>query len=166
MTEPLTFEPLDGYPHGILEQMQIESYAGLHVSDAVRAEIEHHWRKVDDLAFDNFDTVGRNMFITCLAGKPIGLGAYDPRRGPEIGVIGQNCILPPYRNKGYGQRQILEILRRMRERQIRKAVVSTGEDDFFAPARRMYLACGFHETRRFTIYDGEFHCIEYQLDLA
>ena len=165
MNEPLIFAPLDSYQRGILEQMQAESYVGLSVSDAVRAKIEHHWGRVDRLAFDNLDTVGRSFFITCLAGEPIGFGAFDPRRGPEIGVIGQNCILPPRRGQGFGQLQIREILRRMRDRQIRKAIVSTGEDDFFAPARRMYEACGFHETRRFVMDNGEFHCIEYQQDL-
>lgn len=165
MNESPSFESLDNYEPGILERMQAKSYAGLRVSDSVRAEIERHWQKVDRLAFDNLDTVGQNMFITCLEGEPIGLGAFDPRPGPEYAVIGQNCILPPYRGKGYGLLQIREILRRMRELQIRKVLVSTGENDFFAPARRMYIACGFREIRRFALYDDQFRCIQYQLDL-
>jgi GNAT superfamily N-acetyltransferase len=162
MNGNLTFRELEGYPRGILEDMQIAGYDGWRVPEAVRKQVEHHWSKLDQLAFDHLDTVGRCMFITCLNGQPIGFGAFDPRRGPAIGVVGQNCILPEFRGNGYGTQQMREILRRMKDHSIQKAVVSTGEDKFFAAARSMYEACGFVETRRFTIYDGQFRCVEYQ----
>jgi GNAT superfamily N-acetyltransferase len=157
----LTFEPLDHYSPGILEEMQIESFASLQASDSIRA----HWRKVDRLAFDNLDTVGCNMFITCLATIPIGFAAFDPRPAPAYAVIGQNCILPHHRGNGYGTQQIREILRRMRERGIRKAVVTTGQQGFFIPAQRMYQTCGFTETRRFVMEQDQFPCIQYEREL-
>jgi len=71
------------------------------------------------------------------------MGSYDPRQGPERGIIGYNCVVPEHQRKGIGCLQIQEILRIFRDKGFAKACVTTGDDDFFVPAQRMYEACGF-----------------------
>jgi GNAT superfamily N-acetyltransferase len=75
--------------------------------------------------------------------------SYDPRPGPSYSVIGQNCVLPEYRGRGFGSRQILEILGRFRAKNVALARVTTSEHPFFIPARTMYRDLGFRETRCF-----------------
>lgn len=50
----------------------------------------------------------------------------------------------PYaRGKGYGRMQIEEVLRIFKEKSCKKVTMTTGESDFFFPARRMYESLGF-----------------------
>ena len=163
MTQELTFEPITNHCPGIIERLLAESCADLPPTDIEWAR----WREADRETFENPETVGKSTFITCLDGEPVGMGSYDPRARPETGVIGHNGILPGYRGRGFGKRQIEEILRRMRELGIRTVVVSTGDHPFFAAAQRMYPACGFNEIRR-GWKDGEsrFRVIEYEKELS
>jgi len=57
----------------------------------------------------------------------------------------------------------LEILKRFREMNFKKAIVSTNEHEFFYPAQKMYLACGSREIRRFWgAGDRDYVMIEYE----
>lgn len=105
-------------------------------------------RRFDRDVFENPDTVGVCTFITTLNSDVIGMASYDPRQAPERGIIGHNCILPEHQRRGYGKQQILEVVKRLRSRAIRRVVVSTTEHPFFEPARKMYLSCGFIESER------------------
>ncbi len=75
--------------------------------------------------------------------RAIGLGTWDPRQGPAVGIVGHNCVIPDYQGQGIGRRQVQEILRRFRQRGFARAAVTTSEHPFFVPAQRMYAACGF-----------------------
>ena len=125
------------------------------------------WVRFDTEVFDNLTTIGRCVFLTRLDMNIIGFSSFDPRRGPSFGVIGHNCILPKFRGQGLGKRQIQETLRRLKVRSIRNVIVSTSEHPFFIPAQKMYLACGFRETKR---YSGEpqlgYQIIEYGMALS
>lgn len=162
----IDFHSPKDFQAGILSHLLRTSYEELKIDKNL------DWNQFATV-FDDFDAevfsdelVANCTFITTENGIPIGLGSFDPRQKPAYGDIGHNCIIPSAGGKGYGQLQIAEILRRLRERKIQKARVSTGVDIFFAPARAMYEACGFQETRRFkhTEYpDGDM--IEYELTL-
>lgn len=142
-SDRLTFESIAGFQPGVIEHLIAQSYADLPADDERREKYQLQWRRADSETFENPDTIGRCTFITCLDGNPIGMGSFDPRGAPEQGVIGQNCILPAFRGQGFGRRQLAEILRRLKALGVRTAVVTTGEQDFFLPARMMYEACGF-----------------------
>jgi len=109
-------------------QLLSKSYKGLienyHLPH--KEKLIENWKKFDKEAFSN-PKIRQCVFITCLGDKPIGFASYDPRHGPEYGMIGYNCILPEYQGKGYGKRQILELLNRFRKLNFRNARVSTGE---------------------------------------
>jgi ribosomal protein S18 acetylase RimI-like enzyme len=78
----------------------------------------------------------------------VGFFSFDPRPQPAYGVIGHNCILPEYRNRGLGKQQIVEVLQKLRQIGLTRTLVSASSHSFFVPAQRMYIACGFVEMKR------------------
>ena len=145
----LTFEPVSLFSAGELADIIDRSYAELLEKWPGPWEHEREkWRDFDRQAFAHPDTVGKCVFVSCLERTPVGLASYDPRPGPSHAVIGQNCVLPEYRGRGFGKRQILEILGRFTAGKIRLARVTTSEHPFFIPAGTLYRDLGFQEIRR------------------
>ena len=161
MIDVVTFTPITNQQPGTIFSLLSESYTPIW-----NDELEETMRKFDREVFDNPHTVGACTFITCLDGQPIGLASYDPRPGPELAIIGHNCILPDYQGQGFGRKQIAEILRRLGDQHFAKVTVTTSDHPFFVPAQKMYQACGFKETRRFHQHPGSLgQTIEYGLEL-
>jgi len=123
--------------------------------------LEANIRAFDTDVTDEPATVGACTFITCLDGLPVGMASYDPRQGPERGIIGWNGVVPEQQRRGFGTRQIRELLRIFRHRGFRKACVTTGQEDFFVPAQRMCEACNFLDVGR-----TEDDNIAYELQLS
>lgn len=153
----IEFRPLREFNRGIIFDMLMKSYEKV-LQEMPRDKkniMVERWRQNDKDAFDNLDTIGNCYFVTCDDGKVVGFGSYDPRQEPEIGKIGDNIVQPEFRGKGYGKMQIQEILRIFTKKwPVKKVVVSTGANDFFIPAQKQYLSCGFKEVKRF-IEDGD-----------
>jgi GNAT superfamily N-acetyltransferase len=146
---PLVFEPAIRFAPGELLDIIARSYAELILGEPGIWDGERrNWEDFDRGVFDYPETVGSCAFVSRLGGEVAGLASYDPRNWPAYGLVGQNCVLPDYRNRGIGRRQILEILRRFREAGFGAARVTSSEHPFFRPALRMYHALGFRETRR------------------
>ena len=160
--------PLSACEPGLIVRMLVEAYAALlaELPTKKHEELLADWRLYDAAVHDEPDSVGSAGFITCLAGENIGFGSWDPRGWPDIGQIGHNCIRPSHRRQGHGKQQVEEILRFFRENGFLRARVRTDEHAFFAPARRMYTACGFSEVGREpgTLVGG-FGTIVYELSL-
>lgn len=157
----LKFEPVTKCEKGIVFSLLSQSWAELW-DDELSEKIKRFCKEV----FENLDTVGACVFISTLNGKPVGMASWDPRQKPEIGIIGYNCILPEYRGKGFGKAQIKKILKRMKNQGFEKAFVTTGELPFFEAADKMYLACGFKETRRYNKdRDSRYGSIDYEIVL-
>ncbi len=168
MSETIAFTPITAHKPGVIGSMLARSYEPL-IADGRLGSIlpSKKWPAFDRHVFECADTIGRCIFITCADGRPVGFASWDPRVGPAFGVIGHNCVLPEHRGKGFGRLQIREVLRRFREKSFHKALVTTGDDPFFLPARRMYQACGFVEVARFP--QGPDHTcgtVRYELDLT
>lgn len=158
--------PHDQQP-GVIASMLKQSYAELLESDQEHWQPEvPKWEQFDREVFEHPDTVGSCVFLSWSEDQLVGFGSYDPRRRPELGIVGHNCVLPEFRGNGFGKQQIQEILRHFRERGIKVANVSTNDHEFFVPAQRMYAACGFHETGR-RPWDGDpsRNVIEYEMRL-
>ena len=102
------------------------------------------WRSADRDFFDNPDTIGACAVFTFQAGELVGLASWDPRNFPTA-VIGHNCVRPARRGRGIGEAQLRHVLKMLADKHFRRATVTTGDSDFFAPARRMYLASGFQQ---------------------
>ena len=65
------------------------------------------------------------------------------------------------------QRQSLKVQKqRLKNQGFKNAFVTTGEHPFFEPADKMYLACGFKETKRYSEgRDPRYGSIDYKLEL-
>jgi GNAT superfamily N-acetyltransferase len=161
-TSPFEREP------GIISGLLHQSYAEL-----VRAQPEpwepekENWEEFDRSVFENPETVGACTFLTWFGKDIVGFFSFDPRPAPAYGVIGHNCILPEYRNRGFGKRQIFEILRQFEQMGIRQAKVSTTDQPFFVPAQKMYTACGFIEVKRTPLdRDPKQNIIYYEMEIG
>ncbi|MCU0915027.1 MAG: GNAT family N-acetyltransferase [Planctomycetes bacterium] len=162
MTAPLTFRPAVAYERGLVSSILVSCYA-----EILDPAWEDRLRAFEREVFENPDTVGACTLITSVDRDIVGLVSYDPRRGPQLGIIGHNGILPPCRAQGYGTAQIREVLRIFRTRGFARAHVSTSEHPFFTPARRMYEACGFRECPRTERSHAEqYRIIHYEMSLA
>jgi GNAT superfamily N-acetyltransferase len=163
----LCFTPISQHKPGTLAHILRKAYAGILASDPQYWQVEtQNWEQFDREAFENPETIGKCVFITTLDNASIGFGSFDPRQKPVLGIIGHNCILPEFRNAGYGKQQIDELVLRLKALAIRRVEVTTSEHPFFLPAQRMYLACGFHERRRYAGGpDPRYRIIEFDRDI-
>jgi len=124
------------------------------------------WERFDTDVYESPEGIGDCTFLSWHDDDLIGFASYDPRQWPAFGIIGHNGVLPEFQGQGFGEQQILEILRRFQKIGFKKAKVSTLDHPFFAPAQAMYFSCGFCESRRFP-WEGspEYRLIEYEKDL-
>jgi GNAT superfamily N-acetyltransferase len=143
MDTRLTFRPAADCEPGTVYAILAECYA-----DLLDAALRDNLRRFDHEVFAAPETVGACALVSSVGDEIVGLVSHGPRQGPDIGLIGQNGVLPAFQRRGYGTQQILEIIRRFTVRGFTRARVSTSEHPFFAPARRMYEKCVFRETGR------------------
>ena len=141
----LAFAAFAQCPRGALADVLLQAYAPLlkEVSPQAAVELRQSWQEFDREVHEAAETVGRCGFLTVVGGELIGFGSWDPRGGPKMGRVGHNCVRPEWQRRGYGRCQVEEILAWFRTRGFSAAEARTGEQDFFEPARRMYLRCGF-----------------------
>lgn len=139
----LTFNNINKYEPGTISRLLSLSY-----EEILDKQLQQQFKQFDRAVFENPDTVGVCTFITSLGRDIIGMASYDPRHAPEQAIIGHNCVLPQYRKNGYGKQQILEIIKRLKSRNVSQILVSTSEHPFFEPAKKIYLSCGFTESER------------------
>ncbi len=105
------------------------------------------WQEFDNFVFDNLSFMDKCGFVSVENDEPIGFVSWDPRKLPESIEIGHNCIIGRFKGEGHGSRQLGHALKIMTERKPCRIIVKTGNSDFFAPARKMYLSAGFEVER-------------------
>lgn len=140
MKEIISYRPFSKLKRGQLSHILKVSYDDW----SEYSECLEQWNEYDSEVFDFPDTVGRCGFFTELEGDVIGFISWDPRTRPYA-IIGHNCILPQYRNHGYGLLQVLEVLQLLQKQDFDFVRVSTKRDPYFKTARKMYESAGFHE---------------------
>jgi len=145
----IEFKQANEFERRIIYKLLCKSYIELLKAKPDCAEkYKADWKKIDDDTFDYPDSIGRCVLISTLNDDPIGFISWDPRRTPEEGKIGQNCIVPSYRGKGYGKLQIQKVLEILQAKATRIIRVTTDNYPFFVPAQKTYLSCGFREGGR------------------
>lgn len=95
------------------------------------------------------------IVVAELGGEPVGFTSYMLDRARGVGEIGNNGVLAAHRNGGIGARLYARALEIFRAEGMRLAVVTTGLDDDYAPARRAYEKNGFRPLRRMVQYIRE-----------
>ena len=126
MTARLTFRSAVEYEPGTVYAILAECY-----TDILDGTLQDNLMQFDHEVFAAPDTVGACAFISSVDRQSVGFFSYDPRQGPQIGIVGHNGVLPPFQRKGYGTEQILEILRLFTLRHFARAQVTTSEHPFF-----------------------------------
>lgn len=150
--------PFHSLKRGDIASMLMESYRGWSEYD----RWVDQWLAYDAEIFEHPDTVGRCGFATRTSGIYVGFMSWDPRSRPSV-IIGHNCILPSYRNRGYGSWQLQRAIGIFRERGFGCVRVSTGADSFFAASRRMYEKNGFQQCE--PVQDTHEAMVFYSLEL-
>jgi GNAT superfamily N-acetyltransferase len=146
--EAIAFTPFAEHEPGLILSLLSRSYAPYLALDPQAAQAwPGDWATYDREVYQRLDTVGACGFVTCLEGEPIGFASWDPR-GRPTGIVGHNCVLPAFQERGYGTMQISRVLETLRGHGFAQARVTTGDHPFFVPAQRMYAACGFQEIAR------------------
>ena len=106
----IQFKTIEHFKPGLFQEITKKCYEPLfqYFPDK-KAEFHQQWENSDKETFDNPDTIGKCVFVSCINEKPIGFASWDPRQKP-LGIIGQNCILPEYQGKGFGKQLINEFI--------------------------------------------------------
>jgi GNAT superfamily N-acetyltransferase len=155
----LTFKAIENFKPGQIQDIIKMSYAGfIEFFPQQKEKLYNQWEQEDKNTFSCPDAIGKCTFFSCVNDLPVGYFSWDNRKKP-IGIIGQNCILPKYRQQGYGQQQIKKIISVFKENNFNEIHVTTGNHPFFYPAQKMYLSCGFNELYRYN--DDLFELMEY-----
>ena len=76
-------------------------------------------------------------------GKAVGFATYELDDATRIGTVSDNAVLPEYRGRGIGAQLLDHVLKLMEAAGMDFAEVSTGTDEPYSPARRMYERQGF-----------------------
>src|SRR3989344_6337990 len=131
----LTFNSISSYEEGDLYKILYKSYESL-LAENIKNKDKYiaNWKQFDKDSFSQ-PKIGKCVLMTYLGDKLIGFASYDPRHFPDYGIIGHNCILPEYRNLGYGKIQIENLLKIFTNKNCKKVKVSTGEIEYYLPAR-------------------------------
>jgi N-acetylglutamate synthase-like GNAT family acetyltransferase len=132
------FEKISDFDRGTLFKLLVQAYSFNHKWEQ---SLQEKWKENDNFFFDNLQVADKYAFITTLDEEPIGFAAYDPRNMPEYAIIGDNCIIPQYKGRGYGIIQLQELISRISKNDVEKIFVSTNFD--LIPAQRMYEHVGF-----------------------
>ena len=151
---------IENFEKGIVFDLLYQSFEPL-----MNLELEANLKRYDQEIFDNPETIGTSLFLTQFDGKRIGMASWDSRQFPKA-IIGYSCILPDFQGNGFGKKQLLELLQRLRKDGFTEAIVTTGEHPFFVPSQKMYSSCGFQELRRYNEgRDPRYGSIDYNLIL-
>jgi len=110
-------------------------------------------RRWEEWEADLMRTVDVNRVIVAeVNGQAVGFAVYELDDKTRIGNVSDNAVLPEFRRRGIGERLIAHVLILMKEAGMELAQVSTGLEDAYAPARRMYERQGFEEIYQSVFY--------------
>lgn len=159
----IEFKKISEYPRGTLHKQLIDAYS---FNEECQKNWGSMWQEYDDFFYSNLDLIADKYgFITVVDGIAIGHISWDPRNSPHYVIIGHNCILSKYKGKGYGKIQLQEAIRRIKEYNIKKIIVTTNE--ITVAAQKNYESVGFikiaERTNNETPFAGNY--IDYEMIL-
>jgi GNAT superfamily N-acetyltransferase len=131
------------HPH-LIKPLLLQSYHDIPVT---KEDIEG-FSTIDEQVAEHPEWIGKYVFFTLADGNPVGFVSFDPRKKP-VAEIGHNCIIPAYRGRGLGTKQMKQAIEEIKKQGFTKVTVSTGASKYFLPAVAMYKSCGFGESSFF-----------------
>ena len=94
----------------------------------------------------------KKVVIAEVDGEAVGFASYKLDAATRIGTVDDNAVLPHYRGRGVGRQMLACVLKIIEAAGMEFARVSTGLDEPYAPARRMYERQGFEPLHRSVTY--------------
>ncbi len=80
----------------------------------------------------------KKVIIAEIDDEAVGFSSYKLNDATRIGTVDDNAVLPAYRGRGIGGQLLARVLEIIEAAGMEFAKVSTGSDDPYMPARRMY----------------------------
>lgn len=93
-----------------------------------------------------------NVVIAEIDGAAVGFATFHVNERTRIGTVGNNAVLPEYRGRGIGGLLHARVLECIEAAGMEFAQVSTGLDEGYISARRMYERQGFEPLFRSVLY--------------
>lgn len=131
----ISFHDISDFETGTITCMLKDAYKPLLIDFP---QLQEGWRDLEETAQE----YPHSFFITTLNDVAIGFSSINPSNPNEI-EMGHNIILPQFQNRGLGNQQLEEQLKRCREWNFKDVWATTGAIPFFLPARKMYLRNSF-----------------------
>ncbi len=104
--------------------------------------------KADDMRTIDIE----HVVIAESEGRPVGFATFHVNHATGIGTVGNNAVLPAFRGHGIGGKLHARVLELIAAAGMDFAQVSTGLEDCYEPARRMYERQGFEPLNRSIVY--------------
>ncbi len=157
----IEFKKISDFPKKTLYNQLVDAYS---FDSNCQKYWDNMWKEYDDFFYSNLDSIADKCgFVTVFDGVPIGHISWDPRNRPNYVIIGHNCILSSFKGKGYGKIQLQEAIRRIRQYDVKKIIVTTNEITF--SAQKNYESVGFikvnERVNRETPFAGNY--IDYEM---
>lgn len=135
----IEFKKISDFPKGTLYSQLVDAYS---FNNDCKKNWNSMWKEYDDFFYSNLDSIADKYgFITVVDGVIVGHISWDPRNQPDYVTIGHNCIITDFKGRGYGKIQLQEAIRRIKEYNVEKIVVTTNE--ITLSAQRNYESVGF-----------------------
>lgn len=135
----IEFKKISAFSKGTLYSQLVDAYS---FNDNCKKYWNDMWKEYDNFFYENLDNIADKFgFITVVDGNVVGHISWDPRNIPAYVIIGHNCIISKYKGNGYGKIQLEEAIRRIKEYNIKKIIVTTNELTY--PAQKNYESVGF-----------------------
>lgn len=135
----IEFKKISEFPRGTLYRQLVDAYS---FQEDCQKAWNDMWKEYDDFFYDHLERIADQYgFVTVVDGIVVGHISWDPRERPEFVAIGHNCILSGLKGKGYGKLQLLEAIRRIKEYDVKKIIVTTNQ--LMLPAQKNYESVGF-----------------------
>ena len=110
-------------------------------------------RTWDEWKADDMRTIDiASVVIAEIDGRAVGFATFHVNEKTRIGTVGNNAVLPEFRGRGIGGQLDVRVLELIAEAGMEFAQVSTGLEDCYEPARRMYERQGFKPLNRSVVY--------------
>lgn len=162
MKEEIKFEKIGKYPKGTLYSQLKDTYS---FNKNYEKYWNQMWKDYDNFFYDNPNISNKYGFVTVVNGEAVGHITWDPRHRPQYVEIGHNCIITKYKGKKYGKIQLQEALRRIKEYDVEKIIVTT--DEITIAAQKNYESVGFVKVNtrdnEKTLFTGKY--FDYELRL-
>ncbi|EQM82263.1 GNAT family N-acetyltransferase [Microbacterium maritypicum] len=150
----------------VIERVETADPALAEFLIAHHAELEHTAppESRHALVFERLLAPGVRLFAGHLDGRPVATGALATvAEGHE--EIKSMRTDPALRGRGLGRTMLAFLLEDAEARGISRVSLETGSAEFFAPARALYSAAGFHECGPFGGYVLDPHSTFMTIDL-